>query len=187
MLTPIDIQNQTFNRALRGYDPEEVRTFLRQVAQEWGLLLEEKHALKGKVEQLSTELSRYKEMESLLQRTLFQAEESSRLAIQNAEKNAALIIQEARQKAEETLAVLRQQKEELERQIQALLQRKQDLTLELRTFLQMQLERLEQLVRGNTVPATSTSPSSATTPAPSMEKSPSSPGKNWAAKIADKL
>jgi len=187
MLTPIDIQNQTFNRALRGYDPEEVRTFLRQVAQEWGLLLEEKHALKLKVEQLSTELNRYKEMESLLQRTLFQAEESSRLAIQNAEKNAALIIQEARQKAEETLAALRQQKEELERQIQALLQRKQDLTLELRTFLQMQLERLEQLVRGSPTPIGSPPPSPAQEPAAPVEKSPSSPEKKWAAKIAEKL
>ncbi len=187
MLTPIDIQNQTFNRALRGYDPEEVRTFLRQVAQEWSLLLEEKHALKLKVEQLSTELNRYKEMENLLQRTLFQAEESSRLTIQNAEKNAALIIQEARQKAEETLTALRQQKEELERQIQALLQRKQDLTLELRTFLQMQLERLEQLTRGSATPSGNPPSSPAQAPPPPTDPSPSSPQRNWAAKIAEKL
>ncbi|MCX7605666.1 MAG: DivIVA domain-containing protein [Bacteroidia bacterium] len=181
MLTPIDIQNQTFNRTLRGYDPEEVRTFLRQVAQEWGSVLEEKHSLLQKVEQLSSELKRYKEMESLLQRTLLQAEENSRLTLQNAEKNANLILQEARQKAEETLAALNRQKEHIEQAIQHLQQRRQDILLELRSFLTLQLERLEQLA-GNPTPVEKKNP----TPPPSSSAT-SSPTISWAAKIADKL
>lgn len=190
MLTPIDIQNQTFNRALRGYDPEEVRTFLRQVAQEWGAVLEEKHALKQKADQLSAELSRYKEMEALLQRTLLQAEESSRLTLQNAEKNANLIIQEAKQKAEETLSALRQQKEQIEQSIQALLQRRQDIILELRSFLSLQLERLEQLAQGQGLTQTgirSTLPPPPSVPQEPPSSPPSSPTLSWAAKIAEKL
>lgn len=176
MLTPIDIQNQTFNRSLRGFDPEEVRTFLRQVAQAWGSLLEERHTLKQKVEQLSAELSRYKEMESILQRTLLQAEEASRLTLQNAEKNAALILQQAQQKAEEILAQAQRQKAQLESSIQELQQRRQDILLELRSFLTLQLERLEQLTKDVPLPAATAHPSP-----------PSSVKTSWASKIAEKL
>lgn len=185
MLTPIDIQNQTFNRTLRGYDPEEVRAFLRQLAQEWSTLLEERHTLRQKVDQLSTELTRYKEMENLLQRTLLQAEENSRITLQNAEKNAALILQEARQKAEETLHALQRQRQQLEEAIETLQQRRQDILLELRTFLTLQLERLDQFSRHAGPP-----PSPTASPAPSPSPStPAPPPKSpsWAEKIAAKL
>ncbi|MCX8111644.1 MAG: DivIVA domain-containing protein [Bacteroidia bacterium] len=182
MLTPIDIQNQTFNRSLRGYDPEEVRTFLRQVAQAWGALLEEKHALKQKVEQLSAELSKYREMENILQRTLLQAEETSRLTLQNAEKNASLILQEAQRKADELLATVQRQKAQLEEAIQVLQQRRQDILLELRAFLTLQLERLEQLTQLPTLPPTSSSSTS-----PTSKSGTPTPKTLWASKIAEKL
>lgn len=196
MLTPIDIQNQTFNRSLRGYDPEEVRTFLRQVAQAWGALLDEKHALKQKVEQLTAEIARYKEMESILQRTLLQAEEASRLTLQNAEKNAALILQEAQQKADQIITNAQQQKAQLEEAIRVLQQRRQDIILELKAFLSLQLERLEQLAQGSGLtPAPKVEPSSASTvpvtslpsPAPAAAAPAPPPKNNWASKIAEKL
>lgn len=184
MLTPIDIQNQTFNRTLRGFDPDEVRAFLRQLAQEWSTLLEERNTLRQKVEQLSSELARYKEMESLLQRTLLQAEENSRITLQNAEKNAALILQEARQKAEETLQALQRQRQQLEEAIETLQQRRQHILLELRTFLSLQLERLDQFTHPTGASSSAASPS-----LPSSPHTPSSPTKSfsWAEKIAEKL
>lgn len=183
MLTPIDIQNQTFNRSLRGYDPDEVRTFLRQVAQEWAALLEEKHSLKQKVEQLSADLAKYKEMENILQRTLLQAEEASRLTLQNAEKNAALLLQEAQQKADEMIRAAQRQKSQLEEAIQILQQRRQDILLELRTFLTLQLERLEQLTQS--VPQAVSSSAPAVSHSPKMAPPPAK--SEWAAKIAEKL
>ncbi|MEN2992064.1 MAG: DivIVA domain-containing protein [Bacteroidia bacterium] len=174
MLTPVEIQNQSFNRTFRGYDPDEVRSFLRQVAQEWGHLVEERQSLRQKLEQLTSEINRYKEMEALLQRTLLQAEEASQHTIQNAEKKASLIVEEARQKAEEILKAARYQKEQIEESIQSLLQRRQDILLELRSFLQLQLERLEQLTQG-----TSASP-------PGVRPSQMS-GSIWASKIAERL
>lgn len=180
MLTPIDIQNQTFNRTLRGYDPEEVKTFLRQVAQEWAALLEEKHQLKQKVEQLSTELQRYKEMEALLQKTLLQAEETSRSTLHTAEQKAALLVAEAQQKAQEILAQTERRKEQLEEAIRALQQRRQDILLELRSFLTLQLEKLEQLSQAV---GPSAAAGGAKTPPPVPP--PSTP--TWATKIAEKL
>jgi len=179
MLTPLDIQNQTFNRTLRGYDPEEVRAFLRQVALSWSRLLEENQDLRKKVESFSQEIARYREMESLLQRTLLQAEESSRALIDNAEKKAQLIIHEAEQKAEALLHNLQKEKEALESHIELLRQRRQELILEIRTFLQMQLERLDHLSR-DTKPSAS-APPAVTTPTPP----PASP--NWISKLAEKL
>ena len=179
MLTPLDIQNQTFNRTLRGYDPEEVRAFLRQVALSWSHLLEENQDLRKKVESFSQEIARYREMESLLQRTLLQAEESSRALIENAEKKAQLIIHEAEQKAEALLHNLQKEKEALESHIELLRQRRQELILEIRTFLQMQLERLDHLSRDTKPPASA--PPAVTAPTPP----PASP--NWISKLAEKL
>ncbi|MEN3040073.1 MAG: DivIVA domain-containing protein [Bacteroidia bacterium] len=189
MLTPIDIQNQTFNRSLRGYDPEEVRTFLRQVAQTWGALLEEKHALKQKVEQLSTEISRYKEMENILQRTLLQAEETSRMTLQNAEKNAALIIQEAQQKAEDIITNAQRQKALLEEEIKLLQQRRQDILLEMRAFLMLQLERLDQMANTHPQPSVvpPSPPTAQATASSDLPNKLSSPKSLWVAKIAEKL
>ena len=180
MLTPIDIQNQTFNRTLRGYDPEEVKTFLRQVAQEWAALLEEKHQLKQKVEQLSTELQRYKEMEALLQKTLLQAEETSRSTLHTAEQKAALLVAEAQQKAQEILAQTERRKEQLEEAIRALQQRRQDILLELRSFLTLQLEKLEQLSQA-------VGPSAAAGGAKTPPPVPPLSTPTWATKIAEKL
>jgi len=183
MLTPLDIQNQTFNRALRGYDPEEVRSFLRQVAQAWSRLLEEQQELRKKVESLSQEITRYREMESLLQRTLLQAEESSRALLENAEKKAQLIIHDAQQKAETILHNLQKEKESLESHIEQLKQRRLELILELRTFLQMQLERLDHLSKDPKASA----PAS---PAPSLSPAshPTAPGSpSWISKLAEKL
>ncbi|MCS7162478.1 MAG: DivIVA domain-containing protein [Bacteroidia bacterium] len=174
MLTPVEIQNQSFNRTFRGYDPDEVRSFLRQVAQEWGYLVEERQSLRQKLEQLTSEINRYKEMEALLQRTLLQAEEASQHTIQNAEKKASLIVEEARQKAEEILKAARYQKEQIEESIQSLLQRRQDILLELRSFLQLQLERLEQLAQGTLASPLGSRPSQMG-------------GSIWASKIAERL
>lgn len=188
MLTPIDIQNQTFNRSLRGYDPEEVRTFLRQIAQAWGALLDEKHTLKQKVEQLSAEIARYKEMENILQRTLLQAEETSRLTLQNAEKNATLIVQEAQQKAEDIINNAQRQQAQLQEEIRVLQQRRQDILLEMRAFLTLQLERLDQLVNAQTPLVTSPSAPAQSTPTASTPKPPPPASKSaWASKIAEKL
>ncbi|GIV23947.1 MAG: DivIVA domain-containing protein [Bacteroidia bacterium] len=187
MLTPIDIQNQTFNKTLRGYDPEEVKTFLRQVAQEWAALLEEKHQLRQKVEQLTTELQRYKEMEALLQKTLLQAEETSRSTLHTAEQKAALLIAEAQQKAQEILAQTERRKEQLEEAIRALQQRRQDILLELRSFLTLQLEKLEQLsqVSGSVISTAATKTNTPVTPPPLTTPPPTT--HTWAAKIAEKL
>ncbi len=183
MLTPLDVQNQTFNRTLRGYDPEEVRAFLRQVAQSWNRLLEENQDLRKKVESLSQEIARYREMESLLQRTLLQAEESSRALIENAEKKAQLIIHEAEQKAGTILHTLQKEKEALESHIELLRQRRQELILELRTFLQMQLERLDHLSREPKTPA----PPPLATPPSTPQPSPATAPPNWISKLAEKL
>ncbi len=183
MLTPLDIQNQSFNKALRGYDPEEVRAFLRQAAQEWARLLEEKRDLQRKIEAFSQEIARYKEMESLLQRTLLQAEESSRALIDNAEKKAQLILEEAHQKAASELAALQKEKQQLEESIRQLRERRLDILLELRSFLQMQLERLEPLAQES--PKAPPVPS---TPLPPEKLAPSRPEVTpWASKLAEKL
>ncbi len=40
-LTPLEIQKQTFSRAIKGYHPDEVRAYLHLVAEEIERLLRE--------------------------------------------------------------------------------------------------------------------------------------------------
>lgn len=49
-ITPLDIRQKTFEKIYRGYDKDEVSTFLSYLSQEWEKLVEEKNALEIKYE-----------------------------------------------------------------------------------------------------------------------------------------
>lgn len=144
MLTPLDIQRQTFNKTLRGYDPDEVRQYLSQLSQLWAQMQEENRNLRAQLEIAQKEISRYKEMEDLMRHTLRQAEEVAQKTFENAKQQAEAEIQKAQQQAQEILRETEKKRQEIALQIQQLTQRKNDLILEWKTFLVMQLEKLDQ-------------------------------------------
>ncbi|OEF99762.1 hypothetical protein BHF71_00885 [Vulcanibacillus modesticaldus] len=58
MLTPEDIFEKEFKRALRGYDIDEVNEFLDQVIQDYARIIEENKTLKKELQQFKTSTTR---------------------------------------------------------------------------------------------------------------------------------
>ncbi|MCS7215118.1 MAG: DivIVA domain-containing protein [Thermodesulfovibrio sp.] len=99
-ITPIDIQQKQFKVKLRGFDMEEVYSFLELVREELEELLKENSMLKEKVTLLENQLEEYKKIEQSIRDTLMTAQRLVEDYQTNARKEAELIIKEAELKAE---------------------------------------------------------------------------------------
>lgn len=99
-ITPLDIQQKQFKVKLRGFDMEEVYSFLELVREELEELLKENSMLKEKVAILENQLEEYRKIEQSIRDTLMTAQKLVEDYQTNARKEAELIIKEAELKAE---------------------------------------------------------------------------------------
>jgi len=143
LLTPLDIHNKEFKKGLRGYDVDEVDEFLDEVIKDFEVLYKENLDLKEQLENQKDSLERYKEMEETLQNTMVLAQKMAEEAKRNADKEAELIIWEARKKAEQIIAEADYKIVESSRKLEAIRSYEKQLLIKLKTFLQTQLETLE--------------------------------------------
>lgn len=96
---PADIRTHSFNKALRGFDVDEVEVFLEKLADELDELQKENFRLNEEVEKMSERVNEYRKIEKNLQDALIAAQESSNRAADSARKQANLIIKESELKA----------------------------------------------------------------------------------------
>ncbi|MEX2512473.1 MAG: DivIVA domain-containing protein [Cyclobacteriaceae bacterium] len=99
-ITPLDIRQKTFEKHFRGYDKDEVTSFLTLMSQEWEKMTEEKNMLRMKYEQAEKEASKLREVEESLFKTLKTAEDTGASIIKQANKTAELILKEAQMNAD---------------------------------------------------------------------------------------
>lgn len=110
MITPLDIQNKTFNKAMRGYKAEEVDMFLDMITLDLEKIIKENNRLKSENEEMSSELNKYKGSEGEVVKVLEQAkqlmddisksaEKRADVIIKNAELDADMILREAKDNA----------------------------------------------------------------------------------------
>lgn len=120
-LSPLEVRKKKddFSRALRGYDPSEVDSFLDLVADRLEELSTEHRQLKERVQSLEGQLEDYREREGALNEALLAAQELREEARAQAERDADLKLQEAESEAREIVREaeerVRQVREELER------------------------------------------------------------------------
>ncbi len=99
MITPLDIQNKEFTKALRGYKEVEVDDFLDKVIDSYEKKYNENMEYKEKIRMLEEQLEKYNSLERTLKDTLVVAQSTAEEVAINANKKAELIIQEAEDKA----------------------------------------------------------------------------------------
>lgn len=120
MITPLDIQNKEFAKAVRGYKEEEVDGFLDLITLDLEKLMDENQKLKEQIRVLDREISRYRSTESMVLETLeaakalmgditTSAEKRAEILLKNAQLDAEMITREARESVErlneETLSI----------------------------------------------------------------------------------
>jgi cell division initiation protein len=101
--TPLDIQRREFEKAFRGIEESEVRTFLHEIAGEWEELLAENQKLKEEILDSRERLRQYQDQDRIFRETLLQAQRTREDVLDGASREKELIIREAQFKAEEII------------------------------------------------------------------------------------
>ena len=111
-LTPVEIRHMTPGTGLFGYKRAAMDRLLDEIASSFEDVWRERADLADKIEQLETDLVRYRELEALLRTTLVSAERSAAEMKEQARREADLVLGEAHAEAR---AVQRQARAENER------------------------------------------------------------------------
>lgn len=102
-ITPLDIQQKQFPMKFRGFDIEEVYSFLEIIREEMEDLLRENASVKENVQRLENQIKEYRDMETTLRETLLTAQQLVEDYKTNARKEAELVVREAELKADSVL------------------------------------------------------------------------------------
>src|SRR5262245_39513970 len=94
-ISPMEIQRQTFSKRLRGFDPEEVRTYLNLVAEELQQFQREHSALQQETTFLRSIVDEHRQREEILKNTLLTAQKVSEEIKETARKQSSATVKEA--------------------------------------------------------------------------------------------
>jgi len=111
-ITAMDIESQEFSRKLRGFDPDEVRLYLKSVAEEIERLNLENGEIREKMGVLRGESDEVRSREKTLQQTLVAAQGMAEELKEKARAESELVIKEARFRADQ---IVRQAQDQLAR------------------------------------------------------------------------
>jgi cell division initiation protein len=102
-ITPLDIQQKQFPMKFRGFDVDEVYSFLELVREEMEELLRENASLKESLSRADSQLQEYNNMNATLRETLITTQQMVDEYKANARREADLIIREAESKGDDVL------------------------------------------------------------------------------------
>ncbi len=145
-ITPLNIRQQQFNKSLRGYNAEEIHSFLEKLADEFDTLLRENESLKKNLEDANAQLAEFKRIEKNLQDTLLKAQENSARAIESTKKQVNLMIKEAEIKAAQMIEKSREQADEIRNSIIKLREERDLILSKLKAIVSTQSNLLEMKV-----------------------------------------
>jgi cell division initiation protein len=97
--TPVEIRHVRLGRGLLGYRRAPTDSTLEEIAASFEEVWRQRADLADQVEQLESDLTRYRELETLLRSTLVSAERTAAELKAQATREADLIVEEARAEA----------------------------------------------------------------------------------------
>jgi DivIVA domain-containing protein len=150
-LTPVDVRRYEFATALRGYDKARVEQFRDQVADEMERLTRLNAELDAKARSLAEQLRTFRERDKALNDALISAQQLRAEIREQAEREAQLILREARAEAERSVEGTRTELRRLEDEVTALVRARRAYLHQLRLMVERQLTEIEAAERS--VPA----------------------------------
>src|SRR4029079_10915884 len=99
-VSPLDLRQQRFSNAMRGFDKVEVTSFLMAVADDYEQALREADRLRQEVARLEGIIGGHGEQKKSLQSTLMTAQKLADDIRANAEEEARRVIREAQGRSE---------------------------------------------------------------------------------------
>jgi cell division initiation protein len=117
---PLDVRQAKFPTSMRGYDREEVASFLEQAAEAFELALRDNERLRQEIARLEGSLSHFRDLEGSLKNTLMSAQKLADDMRENAAQESARLVREAEGKAEMILQKALGRLEDVQRDIDGL-------------------------------------------------------------------
>ena len=158
-LTPLDIRRYDFGaKSFRSYDEKKVEDFRNQVAEELERLTRVNQDLDSKARGFHEQLRAFRERDKALNEALVSAQQLRSEIREQAEREAQLILREARAEGERQLDAMRNDTRQLEADIVGLEKSRRAFIGQLRQIAERQLAELaaaEGASRGSAAPPTS--------------------------------
>ena len=124
-ITPVELHHIRLKRGLLGYRRGPVDELIAEVADSFEEVWRQRADYADRIEQLEGELSRHRDLESLLRTTLVSAEKSAHELKDQAKREAELVVSEAHAEAREVTRAAAAERERLvadARKVRALLE-----------------------------------------------------------------
>jgi cell division initiation protein len=142
-LSPLEIRKQEFNRVMRGYDADEVRAFLTNVANQMDELIVEQERSENALAEHKSKMGHLEDVQEALQATLNTARQNAEETRQTAIKKAEIIIHEAHLKSEEILKKAERDIEKLRSDITELQTKRDQILAKIKSVLNAELDMLK--------------------------------------------
>ncbi|HEY6548597.1 MAG TPA: DivIVA domain-containing protein [Vicinamibacteria bacterium] len=134
-ISPMDIQRQGFARRFRGFDQDEVRTYLHLVAEEVAALQRDRDLLDAQLKDVRALIEEHKERETILKNTLLTAQKVSEDIREAARKHAEQVLKEAELQADRLVELAQSRAHDVERGILDLRTHRSALRTDIRAFI----------------------------------------------------
>jgi cell division initiation protein len=134
-ISPMDVQRQTFSKSLRGFDRDEVRTYLNLLAEELADFQREHQAVAQEVQTLRELLEEHRQREQILKNTLLTAQRVSEEIRETSRRQGETIVKEAELQADRLLELAQSRAKGVEKE-----------TLDLRAMRQSLREDVRSLI-----------------------------------------
>lgn len=135
-ISPLDLRQQKFSSALRGFDRIEVTSFLMAAADDYEQALREADRLKNEVARVEAVLEEYREHERNLKTTLMTAQKLADDIRANAEEESRRLLREAQSRSDLLLEKTQARLEDLQRQIDGLKLKRRDVETSIEATIQ---------------------------------------------------
>ena len=145
----VDIELKEFTKSFKGYNPQEVRAFLKELASQTEAFAYENNLLKDRLRERELQVLEFKDREETLKSTVITAQKITESLTEQANKEAVQIVTNSKLKAENMVREARRRIRNYIDDIARLEQRKNAIILEIKTVLETQLKLVSSFDSGN--------------------------------------
>jgi cell division initiation protein len=144
-VTPLDIIQKQFTANRRGYEPDEVRSFLEETRETMEDLLKENQRLREQIARFEAEIAELRSEEHEVKETLQLARQVKEEMERTARRESDVVLGEARLDAEKIIMAAGDEKREIQADLVGLRSQKAQLLGEMRGIVEMHIRLLDDL------------------------------------------
>ena len=142
-ISPMDVRQQQFKLKFRGFDIEEVDSYLELIANELEELNKENETIKAELKKVEQEIEEYKKAENDFRKVIASAQDFKRDAIEKANQESQIIIKQSEIKAKEILKGAEEKLFKLEKDIAELKSTKMQFEVQMRAVIENHLKLMD--------------------------------------------